>query len=241
MSELICGIYFHDAARRSLTHAVTGQSIRLTHSSAEGGWWFEYVDDETTTNFIVERHVVRVREDHVLYRALLDFNRPESQPVTARYGLWRRVVYFLLDSLMVWLFLTRRECDEQFDLLEVHGAWTNGSWQHDAIMRSWVRNATSANLDIPAYRTNYVPFPLHFNAVPWQYHANQNPALEFNLTETDSASNEVPILASTPSILDQLQSVPFFARADGKAFFHHRYVEVYFHRGEDYLPEPYYG
>lgn len=90
MKETLGGLYHYDSVVRSLTQVVTGQSIRCLHVTAEGDFWFEYTDDETTLNFVVEKHAV----NGTATVALMNFGRPESAPVVHSYGLWRRVTFF---------------------------------------------------------------------------------------------------------------------------------------------------
>jgi hypothetical protein len=57
MSPLICGHYQFEDVTNSLIEVCTRPSIRLTHQTEEGGFWFDYIDDETTASFVVEKTI----------------------------------------------------------------------------------------------------------------------------------------------------------------------------------------
>ena len=105
MPDLICGFYEYDATGRSLTQPLTRQSIRLTHQE-DGGFWFDYLDDEVTVSFVVERAEPR-------HTFMMNLDRSASRAIAECYGLWRRVAFFLLDALPVWFSVAKRP-DERF-------------------------------------------------------------------------------------------------------------------------------
>lgn len=240
MKESLGGLYHYDSVARSLTQVVTGQSIRCLDVTEEGDFWFEYADDETTLDFVVEKHAV----NGTATVALLNFGRPESAPVVHGYGLWRRVTFFLLDSLPVWFFHTAAS-GERFLRVDVLGAWVNATWDASARIRAQIVNSNSANLGASASTFKVInPYrlvPLNLIPVSWQYNAHDAPQLEFSLLTENSGLKGVPLLSRAVPVQEQLKAVPHFSRRDESAFLFHRYVEANFHRGEDYDPIPYYG
>lgn len=241
MSSLICGLYSYDAAANSLTHVFSQQSIRLTHQNDEGGLWYEYSDPETALDFVVEKTVrpYSFGAYETSSTALLDFNRPECQTVSLNYGLWRRVTFFLLDSLPVWFFL--RDQREAFRKVSVLGAWTNSTWNSSAGLQAHIDNPISANLTVTADDTQYPLAALDLRPLPWEFCENTPPPLEFSLRYDSSTSPELPVLSHEFPIFDQLQDVPFFCRVDRNAFLYPRYAEARLHFGDGYVVDPCYG
>jgi hypothetical protein len=233
MSDLICGLYRYDPTANFLQQAFTGQSLRLTHETAEGGLWFEYADDETTLIFVIETAIQSGRSV-----AALNFDRPESQAIVLSYGLWRRVMFFLIDALPGW-FVLRENSAHRFWHLDFIGAWINAVWTKTALTQSVVLNPGTRNLAAAARYTHHALIPLDRIALPWQYHDHPHPPPEFHIREA-LGPGEVRIL-SWRAIRDQLAAVPYFSRVDEKMILYHRYVDAGLHRGEDYNPVPYYG
>ena len=109
----------------ALHHVATGQ--RLVPGAVAGDViLFEYRDPD-----IVQPVAVRLNESGSPYassyfgnEAIVDWNLGDHTAVRNDYGLWRRLTWFLLDALLVWLIEERRR---QRSVL-VLGGWFNGSW-----------------------------------------------------------------------------------------------------------------
>lgn len=242
MTGLICGLYRYDDAAKLLTEPPSGQSLRLVHKTDAGGLWFEYSDKETSLELVVEKTICSWDDGrYVDVVFLLDWDGQKDKQVSQNYGLWRRLTFFALNSLPVWFYLTEPK-NHQFGRVELRGCWVNAKWDPTATVCAVKgRGLKDTDLNKPPANNGCRPGELGLVPIPWDYHDNRNPKLDFSLQLDSSASLDVSILARSPSILDQLQAVPYFYRADEKAFLFHRVVRSDFHRQEYYSPIPFYG
>lgn len=92
MPNLVWGQFKYDARGKTLLSIFSGQSIRWKSGGRDRDF-FDYIDGETRISIAVER---RPWGRHV------DFG--EIAAVRQSYGLWRRLAFFLPDSLACWFF-----------------------------------------------------------------------------------------------------------------------------------------
>jgi hypothetical protein len=222
-----------DEIRRSLRHSETGQSIQEMPTAVGEARSFEYRGGAVTIPFVLE--VVDSRR--VL--GFVDFNRTDMEVFRQTYGLWRRVSFFLLDSLVVWLFAVRG-ARERFWRVELIGGWQNGLWNRSLVLQGVVVNPHGALNQLERKPSSVSPCPLDQAPRSWRYLPAESSELETVLS-TVVGPGGLPILDRRVSADRQIARAPRFARDDGDAFLFHRFIHANFHRGEDYDPQPYYG
>ena len=122
--DLLFGAYEREAGG-ALHYVATGQRLVPDRISREQ-MLAEYRDREITIPIVV-RLTDSPPADWTSYfgrEALVDWNLPEHKSVRRDYGLWRRLTWFLLDALLVWLI---QEGRPQRSVL-ITGGWFSGVW-----------------------------------------------------------------------------------------------------------------
>ena len=229
--ETICGQYGFDEAARSLSHLDSGQSIREVQS--EGGLRrFEYSDTDVTLTFGLEIGGTN------LQIATSDFHEPSMEAAHQTYGLWRRLAFFLLDALTVWLFAAER--GRQNWQVHLRGGWQNGRWNPALVLKTSNSGLPSGFKMARGRYSEAVVHPLDLEPRSWRYVSVDDPILEAALA-TIPGRGDIPLIDLSTPIDEQLAKVPRFVRDDDQATLFHRYAKVNFSRGEDYSPIPYYG
>lgn len=217
MVSIQSGLYKYDQAKHVLLQTVTQQHLRLLNDTGASRT-FRYEDPETNFEFTTQN-------------VLVEFQSVGGTPPLS-YGLWRRLVFFLMDALSVWNYMHQSK-GKYNHRTDFKGGWQNGVWKGEAILQAVLVNPSSADLsrdslNVARDRTARL-FPLDATPQEWAYSKGQAPEGETKLT-LDDAPIEI-----------QLTGLPYFYRRDLKSFLFMRYVETHFHRGEDYAPEPYYS
>lgn len=190
----------------------------------------EYLDSEIGLRFSV-----RLLDKGNYYGkvALVDWNDRTARSVRESYGAWRRITWFLLDAILVWLIEEKRD---QHTVL-ILGGWLNGEWQTKGrFTSSWYDGGT--HRDRLAEEVHpYAPFPLDRPAPKWRFERGLAGAREGRISckdedeRFDFADIRVPVA-------EQLSEVPRFLADDGTILFFHRVVP---HSGPEYSPSMQYG
>jgi len=222
MISIQSGLYKYDQARHVLLQTVTQQHLHLLNDTGISRN-FQYEDLEINFGFTAQK---------IGNSFLVEFRSVDGTPPLS-YGLWRRLVFFLIDALSVWNYMHQSK-GEHFYRTDFKGGWNNGVWKDEAILQAVLVNTSSADLSQDSFNVtrdrSQRLFPLDATPQEWAYSKGQAPEGETALTLDDI----------TP-IKTQLTGLPYFFRRDLRSFIFMRYVETNFHRGEDYSPTPYYG
>jgi hypothetical protein len=231
MGEIIFGQYETDENAPRLRHIITGQSITLIDKGAQGALGFEYADAEVTVPFYVKL------EDSV---GIIDFAHPETRVIARNYGLWRRMTYFLLDALVVWLFPPTAEYSGPHRRIDAIGGWRNGAWDPLATLQAAIVWSKPENAHAAPKAEAHVLCPLDAKPLAWTYVEPKHIEAKIELGAVPN-SDGIQVLASIEALELKLAGAPRFVREDRGAFLYHSCVNMNFHRGEDYDPIPFYG
>jgi hypothetical protein len=191
----------------------------------------EYQDSEISLRFSVQ-----LLKDGSYYGkvALVDWNEGPYHLVRAKYGAWRRLTWFLLDAVLVWLI---EEQHTHRSVLLV-GGWLNGRWlvkgRFQSSYSDFGKGQTWLKEDVRPYR----PYPLDMEAPLWSYEPGLGGAREGKIACVDREGGEVPVADTLIPVAEQLSHVPRFVANDGTILFFHRVVP---HSGPEYSPSMDYG
>jgi hypothetical protein len=234
---LLFGAYREVAADEILL-AATGQSLSILHRDADFAR-LRYTDAdcviELDARFPPSSTDLKDRKPP---RILIDLRGPECAEFHSRYGLWRRVSWFLLDAVLVWFERDRMpHCK-----VGIIGGWVAGHWEDSAYLQSEV---SSASADYPKYfdwpLQPYEPTALDLPAPHWRFLYLQGEPLACEIwLETRPGADGQPVLDETTPLADQIGNAPRFVSDDGKILFFHRVIE---RSGLEYAAwgEPSYG
>ena len=165
--------------------------------------------------------------------AIVDWNLREHAVVRNDYGLWRRLTWYLLDALLVWLI---EGGGPQRSVL-ITGGWFNGSWlEKGRFFLTGSRPEAGASEiveDIPSYD----PVPLRTAAPLWQFEPGL-PGTREGRIAVRPGDSDLPVADVDVPIDRQVADVPRFVGSDGSILFFHR---VFPHAGPEYAPAMDYG
>jgi hypothetical protein len=229
-SDVVWGQFKFNEDQKLLVNVLSGQTIQLKQQGADA-CVFDYGDGEIETSIIVQQKG---------WQLFVDFRRDEMASVARTYGLWRRMAFFLPDSLMFWFFGGRSPLDPwSRSKVILVGGWQNGRWDSSLLVESFVFYPPDPKLLGDPQNTAIKLFPLNATPITWRFLDARHIAPEVKLTTTQGG--DIPFLDRAVAIDKQIANAPRFMREDGGAVLFHRFVQVNFHRGEDYDPVPYYG
>lgn len=206
----------------------SGQRL-LVRSGADGRFACEYSDPEIS-------HVIETdRLPGGLYggTVLIDWNVHEAV-LGAGYGTWRRLTWFMLDALAVWLAETGSS-DRQILAL---GGWLGGEWRAEAMFTcGWAeQGGASDRLAEPV--APWRPFPIDAPAPLWRFEPGLEGAREGRIAVVETEGDAFPLADPESPVAEQLADVPRFVGDDGTILFFHRVVP---HVGPEYAPAIDYG
>lgn len=233
VDELAYGVYAMSGAGE-LTLEATGQCLKLVADSGSGAR-FRYADAELSIEFSVELTSKPERSPQIFGReALLDLRQPEYQGFRTSYGLWRRVSWFLLDSVLVWLEVTGKHQDA----VVIRGGWLDGEWEDNVRLRSSVmRNGGTHRACLPHPIQPYGLVPLDKRPPRWAFMEGLPGAREAWIKARSTPDGQ-QIIDETIEIDAQLQDVPRFVCDDGSILFFNRVIP---NVGPEYAPAMAYG
>lgn len=231
MAETVWGQFEYDRGRELLRNIFSGQAIELGSESPDR-CVFTYRDGEIQAEIVAQRRP---------WGWTVDFN--DMAVVKQSYGLWRRLAFGLPDCLTFWFSGGR----SAFEVGRVHqvtleGGWQNGRWAASARITADAGghpHDPNSSLNPAPPRNALTLFPLDGRPSTWRYIDVRDATSETRLATVPG--RDLPLLDRTQGLEAQLARAPRFVRDDGCAVLFHRYIEVNFHRGEDYDPRPYYG
>ena len=226
--ELIFGAYEQEAD--GVLHLVTTGQRLIPISISGSQCAFRYTDREIGLDFQCEL----ITEPYQIGRPYinelqLDWRKSPYAPIRQSYGLWRRISWFLLDALLVWLEVTKQ--DQEAVMLR--SGWLNGKWRENVRLRSsMMRNCGKHRDHLAEPIAPFDIFPLNVPAPRWRYHEGLPGALEGRIaTQTLADGTRIADLTILAEV--QLQDIPRFSSEDGTIFFFHR-VEP--NVGPEYAP-----
>lgn len=208
----------------------TGQ--RLVVLSESGGRVFcSYSDAEVTHEFSFA--LLDADADYGT-TALLDWNRNAPRRIVQSYGTWRRLTWFLLDAILVWLIEEKRQ---QQSVL-VLGGWFNGEWlTRGRFQSSWFDGGTGRDRLLEPVRP-YAPFSLGVRAPKWRFEPGVEGAREGRILLLEEEEGELALADPAISVAEQLSDVPRFVADDGSMLFFHRIIPL---SGPEYSGTMQYG
>lgn len=230
-------LLFHAYEREAggaLHYVATGQRL-VPLSVVTDGVLFEYRDRDISIPVSVWLQNSRPAPSpaYAGNDAVVDWNLQQHAAVKGDYGLWRRLTWFLLDALLVWLIAER---GSKRGVL-VLGGWFNGRWLMKGRFVSGGyrpdRGADSLAEDVP-------PYDLVAPAMAppiWRFEPGLPGAREGRLAVV-SRDGDLPVLDDRVPLDRQLADVPRLVGSDGSMLFFHRVVP---HIGPDYAPGMDYG
>ena len=231
--DLLYGAYYREPGG-ALHHVATGQRL-VPGAIATDRVLFEYRDREINRTVLVEL-TDSARRDPASSSGsdvVVDWNLRQHRWVKKDYGLWRRLTWFLLDALLVWLI---EEVRPQRSV-RVYGGWFNGSWlKRGRFFLSVAKRHIDADAiaeDIPPYD----PVPLRTAAPHWRFEPGLPGAREGRIA-VKADNEELPVADRHVPVNQQLSEVPRFIGSDGSILFFHRVIP---HTGPDYAPSMAYG
>lgn len=231
--DLLYGVY-ERAAGGALHCVVTGQRL-VFRSIAADRVLVDYRDREITVPVTVRLTDSPPPGTPTYFgtEALVDWNLDQHRGVKRNYGLWRRLTWFLLDALLVWL---NEENRRQRSVL-VLGGWFNGQWLkkgrfHVAGSRP-DRGAAALAEDVLPYDA----ISPGMTAPTWRFEPGVGGARE-GRPAVVARDGDLPVLDLRIPIDRQLSDVPRFVGSDGSLLFFHRVVP---HVGPEYAPAMEYG
>ena len=218
----------------ALHHVATGQRL-LPGQIVDDRVRFEYRDREINLPLFVELTDSPNRDPATGFGvdAVVDWNLDQHLSVKTQYGLWRRLTWFLLDALLVWLTEEGRPQRS----VRVYGGWFNGSWlKRGRFFVSIAKPAVCADAlleEIPSYEL----VPLRTVSPRWRFDAGLPGAREGRIA-VKPGNEDVPVADLRVPVDQQLSDVPRFISDDGSILFFHRVIP---HTGPDYAPSMAYG
>lgn len=233
------GTYVRDGSN-SLHCVATGQRL-LVHKIKTSKIRCEYTDDDISVTFTIK---LQSKDNYYGSVALVDWTRginsyvqPRQGPgyfVNEKYGAWRRLTWFLLDAILVWLIEEKHPCQAVLLL----GGWFNGIWTDKGRFQSNGGRSPTYRQSTLIGLFDYPICPLDMKAPKWHYERGQDGAQEGRVAFYGDGI-EVPVIADTGvPISEQLSNVPRFIGDDGTILFFHRVVP---HSGPEYSPSIDYG
>lgn len=204
---------------------MTGQSLTVRHSGSDG-LACHYQDRDLSETFTAR---FCAKDDYYGLNLLVDWSQPNAGHVRNDYGRWRRITWFLLDVLLVWL---REEQRPERSVL-VLGGWLGGAFIRQARFMSscWFDEGGRDRLveEVQPYAIQ----PIGVSAPIWRYEPGLEGTREGEIAILDQREGGLPLADLSKPIADQLAQVPRFVADDGTIFFFHRVVP---HVGPEYAP-----
>jgi hypothetical protein len=226
--DLLYGVYERDSGG-SLHHVQTGQ--RLVVRSIDGDRVLvEYRDREISVPVLVRLTGSPAPGTPTYFgrEALVDWNLPQHLQVKEDYSRWRRLTWFLLDALLVWLI---EEGRPERSVLAL-GGWFNGRWLEKGRFLCGgslpERGAAVLAEEVPSYD----PVALGMAPPSWHFEPGLPGAREGRLAVI-SRDGDVPVIDLGVPIERQLSDVPRFVGSHGSILFFHRVIP---HVGPEYAP-----
>lgn len=230
MSDLRWGQFQYADGKKSLTNVLSGQTIRLQRKT-----WkvhvFVYSDGNVEVPVIVQQ---KVWGWHV------DFDDIEG--ARENCGLWRRLAFFLPDSLAFWFRGGRTSFEPGPDLITLQGGWQNGTWNPSSLITcnaGGYPHDPQSPLNPPTPQKRRTLPSLDSQPTVWRFLDAESIVAETKLATM--FGDRIAVLDHATPIDRQLAASPRFVRDDEGATLFLRYVSVNFHRGEDYDPKLHYG
>jgi hypothetical protein len=231
-ADLLFGAY-HRRHGDALHLVATGQWLNPLRANGQEQH-FQYADPETDLAIVV---ILKETPPGALLsigcEAQIDFRDARYAPLHKSYGLWRRVAWFLLDAVQVWLHAT----DKAQRKLTIRGGWVGGAWSDNVRLEISSRRDGGSRDRLATPLDPYGLYPLDAPAPIWRYFEGLAGAREgWIATHRDAAGALVADL-SVPAER-QLGDAPRFVADDGTILFFNRVVS---HVGPDYAPARHYG
>lgn len=226
----------------STINIFTNQSLALVASNQDTDR-LRYSDPEISIDITVEKHP-NASGGHpdapTWHSYVVDFDDPICRPIQKQYGLWRRILYFLLDAIPSWYSFQYGE-KEEFGKATFFGRWEGGKWRPTRVTQVAKIVYEQGWRHEPCVWPNpkYLLAPLDMAAPKWWLHFPDEISRETELAVGGVHACGLPIVSDQP-LDQQLRASPHGYDEAGRFIFY-RYTQADFFRGEDYSPKAYYG
>jgi len=241
MAQILFGQYSIDEGMRTLQHVLTGQLLQFKEEISNGHLIFTYQDRDVTITFPIRFQKTRGIAPGFAAVGVMNWSCPELEEAAKCYGLWRRMTYFLLDSLMVWLYpQVDGKSEDYTQRVDILGSWRNGAWFPNSMLQSVLVRPEGITPNQERQTTAHPMCSLEALPSKWRYIQPRRLETAVELVTRDIFDG-IPVLDCTKKIYLQLCGAPRFEQDNTHAVLYHREIIVHFHRGEDYDPSPKYG
>ncbi len=164
--DLLYELYAEEPGE-ALHQVWTGQ--RLIPVRRGDGYVFHYRDSEIEHRIRVDRRARHARIGSAQREVLLedfevDWLAPRHRAIAERYGAWRRLSWFLLDALAVWL----RPRHPRLSAIRLRGGWQGGRWVEPARLEIGAALPPVGIERLVRPLGRYTPFPLDCAAPRWR-------------------------------------------------------------------------